>query len=134
MFKKKSSKPLPHEPVDYPVGTCVKAPSGTFFINKDGKKYKIISDNILNSYAFPRVIETSDVAISKFPTAVTNLGFRDGALLRDISSGKIYFVSGSKARPVVGLKTLSALGLVPENAVWVSRAEIATLKQGDDLP
>lgn len=133
MFKKKS-KPLPTAPVDYPVGTCVETDSGCWYlINKDGKKYRITSKNILKSWSFPRVVKTTEAAVSHYPTALTPLGFRDGALLHDTSSSILYLVSGNKARHIKGLKTLNALGLTPKDALWVSYDEILIMTKGDDL-
>lgn len=132
MFKK--AKPVPGHPVEYPAGTCVETPSGWFLINKDGKKYRIVSKTVLNSWNFPRIVKTSDQAISKYPSALTPLGFRDGTLLNDISSSTLYLVSGNKARHIKGLKTLNALGLTPKDAVWVSYDEILIMTKGDELP
>lgn len=124
---------LPKSPVVYPAGIAVRAPSGIFLINKDGKKYRVPTQRIFESWRFPLVVDTSDAAISKYPTAVTKLGFRDGSLLNNIADGKLYLASEGKLRHIVSPDFFGKIGLVPSDAVAVSDAEINIMKFGEAI-
>lgn len=129
MFRKKKTNTLPTSPVEYPAGVCVRTNAGTYLINKDGKRYKIATNAILNSWNFPLIVTTSEAALTNYPLAVTKLPFRDGTLLNNIADGRIYLVSGGKLRHVVSPTALDRLG--NPTAVIVSDAEIKLMKQGD---
>lgn len=140
LFRKKPeptlppSKPnLPHEPVVYPAGTAVVAPSGKFLINRDGKKYRFTSDAIFNSWDFPLVVVTSDVAISKYPTAVTKMKFRDGTLLNNIADGRLYLVSEGVLRHITNPIWLETLHKRYGSASVVSQADIDIMRIGEEL-
>lgn len=124
---------LPKVPQDYPAGTAVVTDKGSYFINKDGKRYRIQSDEIFWSWRFPLVVETTEEALKNYPVAVTRLAFRDGTLLNNIADGKLYLVSESKLRHITGPKTLFVLGLDANQALVVSDADIKMMKQGEPL-
>ena len=132
-FTQTLSDELRTEPYDYPPGTAVVTDKGSYFINKDGKRYRIQSDEIFHSWMFPLVVDTTEDALKNFPVAVTRLGFRDGTLLNNIADGKLYLVSESKLRHIIGNHCLSALGLDPNQALVVSDADIKIMKQGEPL-
>lgn len=120
----KSEVNLPTGPVEYPAGIAVRSPSGDYFINKDGKRYRIPTQRVFDSWKFPLVVKTSDEALSNYPVAVTKLGFRDGSLLNNIADGKLYLVSEGKLRHIVNPDFFGKVGLEPSDAVVVSDAEI----------
>lgn len=124
---------LPQEPVEYPVGACVYTDKGTYFINKDGKRYRIQSDAIYASWRFSLVIRSTEKALSKYPIALSRLGFRDGTLLNNIADGKLYLVSESKLRHIVDPDVFTRFGLNQKDAVVVSDADIKIMKQGEPL-
>ena len=131
--KKPQPRPLPTAPVNYPPGICVRTSEGTYRIGNDNKRYRIVSDRILQTWNFPFVVETSEVALSGHPRAVRKLGFRDGSLLNNLADGRIYLVSGGRLRHVTSPSVLDKLGLAKEDAVLVSDAEIKIMEQGDTL-
>lgn len=129
LFKK--TKPLRVVPIDFPTGVCVKTEKGHFYIN--GKfRHRLGSKRVFQSWAFPRVIETRESALVNFKTG-KKLGFRDGSLIREISTGKLYFVSQRKVRLVTNPDTLTLMGLKPSDAVWVADFEIKLHEEGEDL-
>ena len=70
----KSRSELPREPVEYPSGICVKTERGAYLINKDGKRYRIPTQAILDSWNFPFVVDSSEAAVSEYPVAVLKIG------------------------------------------------------------
>jgi hypothetical protein len=124
---------LPKVPQEYPAGCAVVTEKGSYFINKDGKRYRIQSDEIFWSWRFPLVVETTEAAVKNYPVAVNRLPFRDGTLLNNIADGKLYLVSEGKLRHIVGNKCLFVLGLDVNQALVVSDADIKIMKQGEPL-
>lgn len=122
---------IPTGPVEYPSGICVKSEKGVYLINKDGKRYRILTQAILDSWNFPLVVNTSEAALSKYPVAVTKLVFRDGSLLNNIADGKLYLVSGGVLRHITSPAVLERLG--SPQPVVVSDAEIQMMKQGIEI-
>lgn len=130
MWKKKS-KPLelPSSPVDYPAGTCVRTESGTYYIGTQFK-HPITSDRILNSWRFPVVVETSDVAISKYLKGKP-LGFRAGTIIYDFSTGQTFAISGAEKRLIENPDRVKDFGFdYKTDVVWVSKAEASLHKEG----
>lgn len=124
---------LPHRPVEYPSGIAVRTEEGTYYLHPDGKRYRIQSREILESWAFPLLVDTSEVALSKYPVAVTRLGFRNGSLVNNIADGKMYLVSEGKLRHVTGVSALRRLGVTRDDAVVVSESDIKIMKLGEAI-
>lgn len=124
---------MPNSPQEYPSGCALITEAGRYFLNKDGRRYRIQSDEIFWSWAFPLVIDTTETACKNYPVAVSRLGFRDGTLLNNISDGKLYLVSETRLRHITGTKPLTTLGLDPNQALVVSDADIKIMKQGEPL-
>jgi ribosomal protein S4E len=124
---------LPVKPVVFPSGIVVHTPSGYFLINKDGKKYRITSDAVLESWNFSLIVETSDAAISKYPIALTKLGFRDGSLLINIADGRMYVASEQTLRHVTTTWILDILGVTVDDFKVVSDDEINLMRQGANI-
>lgn len=123
----------PDTPQVYPAGTCVKTDKGTYLIMKDGKRYRITSQDIELSWRFPLTVITSETALSKYPLALTRLPFRDGSLLNNIADGKLYLVSEGKLRHIVSPDFLNRIQRLREDAVVVSDADIKIMKVGDSI-
>jgi hypothetical protein len=104
-----------------------------YFINKDGKKYRILSHRLLRSWNFPIIIQTSAVALSKYPVAVSKFPFRDGTLLNNVADGKLYLVSEGLLKHIVSPDVLTRLGVSEADALVVSQAEINIMKHGGEL-
>ena len=119
---------LPTEPVEYPTGIAVRTERGAYRIHTDGKRYRIPTQAILESWKFPIIVDASEASLAKYPIGVTKVGFRDGSLLNNIADGRMYVVSGGRLRHIVDPAVLDRLGN-PE-AVVVSDAEIQIMKQG----
>lgn len=132
MFRSKRPKrSLPDAPVVYPSGVCVYTDRGYYLINKDGKRYRISTGAVLESWRFPLVVETSETALSNYPIAVTKLPFRDGSVLQNIADSRMYVVSGGKLRHIVSPSVLERLG--GTKPVVVSDGEINMMKKGEDI-
>lgn len=130
---KTPTKYLPKIPHEYPAGAAVVTEKGRYYLNKDGKRYRIQSDEIFWSWQFPLVIDTTEAALKNYPVAVNRLGFRDGSLLNNIADGKLYLVSESKLRHITNPQVLFVLGLDSNQALVVSDADIKIMKQGEPL-
>ena len=61
------------------------------------------------------------------------IGFRDGTLIKDISSGKIYLVSDYKKRHVVSPDILPQLGYTNRDVILVSGREASVHQEGEVL-
>lgn len=122
---------LPTEPVLYPSGICVKTEKGAYLIQKDGKRYRIPTQAILDSWSFPFVVDTSEAALEKYPVGILKVGFRDGSLLNNIADGRMYLVSAGKLRHIIDPAVLDRLGN-PEPRV-VSDTEIKMMGQGEPI-
>lgn len=124
---------LHHTPQVYPSGICVKTEKGAYLIHKDGKRYRIPSQQILDSWSFPVVVDTSEAAVVNYPVAVSRLGFRDGSLLNNIADGKIYLVSESKLRHITSVSVLGRLGVTKDDFMLVSDSDINIMKRGEEI-
>lgn len=129
--KPRTRAELPTAPVEYPSGICVKTEKGAYLIQKDGKRYRIPTKAILDSWNFPLTVDTTEAAVSNHPLAVLKVGFRDGSLLNNIADGRIYLVSAGRLRHVVDPEVLNRLG--NPTPVTVSDAEIKMMKQGEPI-
>lgn len=124
---------VPNYPVEYPAGIALRTEKGFYFLHKDGKRYRITSDRIVDSWHFPFVVETSEIALSRYPVAVGKLGFRDGSLLNNIADGRMYIVSESKLRHITSPDVLERLGVTRDDALLVSDADINIMKLGEEI-
>lgn len=134
MFWKKTEKKAeyPDSPREYPVGTCVRTESGTFYIGTQFK-HPILTDRILSSWNFARVVETSDAAVSKYLKGKP-LGFRSGTVIYDFSEGKTYAISGVEKRHIENPDRVSEYGLdYARDVYWVSKEEAELHKEGKPI-
>lgn len=127
----KSRAELPTKPVSYPSGICVKTEKGAYLIQKDGKRYRIPTKAILDSWSFPFEVDTTEAALADYPVGVLKVGFRDGSLLNNIADGRMYLVSAGKLRHIIDPAVLDRLGN-PEPRT-VSDAEIKMMGQGEPI-
>lgn len=124
---------LPTEPVTYPSGICVKTEKGAYLIQKDGKRYRIPTKAILDSWNFPLIVDASEAALANYPVGVLKVGFRDGSLLNNIADGRLYLVSAGRLRHIVDPAVFDRLGINHLMATVVSDAEIQMMKQGEPI-
>ena len=130
LFKNTKSTLTISQPTNFPSGLAVRTDKATYWI-KDGKRYKLISDRAANSWSFTTVNAT-EAALSGIKL-VGKLGFRDGALIKNIADGKMYLVSQNKLRHIVDPDIFDRYGLDRSRLVEVSEAEIKAHDIGENL-
>jgi hypothetical protein len=118
------------QPTNFPSGIAVKTDKDTYWI-KDGKRYRLISDRAAKSWSFTTVNAT-EAALAGFKVA-GKLGFRDGALIKNIADGKIYLVSQNKLRHIVDPDSFTKYGLDRSKIVEVSEAEVSAHDLGENI-
>lgn len=134
MFRRqKKTTQLPSSPQVYPTGICLKTEKGTYSLLKDGKRYRVQSQEIEKSWSFPLVVKTTEVACKNYPVAISKLPFRDGTLLYNIADGKMYLVSEAKLRHIVGVGVLVRLGVSFNDAMTVSQSDINLMRMGEAI-
>ena len=113
-----------------PSGMIAKTEKGYFYV-KGEKRFKFISDRARDSWRL-RVIETSE--LSMFHCKIVGVvGFRDGTLIKDISSGKIYLMVDNKKNQIVDPDDLKFLGFTKKDIITVSKKEADFQKEGENL-
>jgi hypothetical protein len=130
LFKKKIhpviTKPLNRiKPID---GLMITDGENYWFI-KGGKRVKCFSYRSFKSWSLDAILATPQ-ACKTIPLTGT-LGFRDGSLIKDVVSGKIYLVSSSKTRLVTNPDILDIIGR--DKIIEVGPEEIAIHNRGEDL-
>ena len=130
LFKNTQSISIISQPTNFPSGIAVKTDSATYWI-KDGKRYKLISDRAAQSWSFTTVLAT-ETALSGIKL-VGKLGFRDGALIKNIADGKMYLVSQNKLRHIIDPDIFNKYGLDRSKMVEVSEKEILAHDLGEAL-
>jgi hypothetical protein len=123
----------------YPVGTVLRTTTtdpGSMIVDAAGGKQarrQFISVAARRSWQIPDglVIFVSPEAVSAIPRA-TNLGYRDGALLRNSSTGKYYFVERGAKRPV-STASLAYWKIPTSTAYSPTSSELAAIPTGSTL-
>jgi hypothetical protein len=103
---------------------------GHFYIKGD-KRFKFISDRARLSWNLHEV-NTTESAMSDVKLAGI-VGFRDGSLIKDISTNKLYLMVDNKKMLIVDPDDLIALGFKKHNAILVSKREADFQKDGGNL-
>jgi len=96
----------------------------------------LISDRAAKSWCFTTV-KATEAALSGIKL-VGKLGFRDGALIKNIADGKMYLVSQNKLRHIVDPDIFIKYGLdrsnlIRSNLIEVSEAEVKAHDLGEIL-
>ncbi len=134
MLKWKQKKPTQNilitSPTSFPSGIAVETDKATYWI-KDNKRFRLISERAARSWAFTTV-RASESALSNIKV-VGKLGFRDGALIKNIADGKMYLISQNKRRHVVDPDVFIKYGLDRNLLIEVSEAEANMHDLGEDL-
>jgi len=130
LFKNTKATLTISQPTNFPSGIAVKTDKDTYWI-KDGKRYKLISDRAAKSWSFTTVSAT-EAALTGFKVA-GKLGFRDGALIKNIADGRIYLVSQNKLRHIVDPDSFIRYGLNRSDVVEVSEAEVSAHDLGENI-
>lgn len=113
-----------------PSGLIAHTEKGTFLV-KTGKRFRFVSDRAQASWNL-RVVESNEFTMKDIPISGI-VGFRDGTLIRDISSHKIYLISDNKKMHVVNPDTLRNLGFKISDIILVSSKEATLHRDGGIL-
>ncbi|AXH67420.1 hypothetical protein SEA_WOFFORD_67 [Streptomyces phage Wofford] len=132
-FRRKKAKPqvAPTVPVDYPTGTCVQTENGLFYI-KGKFRYRITSMRILDSWDFPYILKSSESALARCKIG-GKLGFRQGTLVKDISSDRMYLISENLRRQITSPDFFDIMLFPRDNMIEVSPEELALHKEGEKI-
>ena len=113
-----------------PGGLIARTEKGDFLVKGD-KRFKFISNRARDSWKL-KIIETNELAMQNIKIAGV-IGFRDGTLIRDISSHKIYLISDYKKRHVVAPDFFKNLGYRMNDVILVSAKEAGVHQEGVNL-
>ena len=113
-----------------PGGLIARTEKGDFLV-KGNKRFKFVSDRARDSWKM-RVVKTNELAMQNIKVAGV-IGFRDGSLIRDISSHKIYLISEYKKRHVTSPDVLKSLGFRKNDILLVSGRECSVHHDGESL-
>lgn len=138
MFRKKNATP-PTTPTEYPAGSFIKTERGHFYIAAPGKRYRIVSQRVLDSWSPQRVVTTTEAAVAKYKIAA-KMKMRNGSLIWNLSDGKIYLIENGKRRWLKNPDWFFRLGLDPSDLKFnmkritlVSLDELNLHPEGEDL-
>jgi len=139
MFRKKKFQAVklptirqPKDITDLPTGTVIETVNGDYFYIKGSKKFRIISDRILFSWSFPRTVYVTQACADRYKT-FGRLGFREGTIIRDITTSAIYLISENKKRLVTTPDALDNLGVATDGIMLVSPEEAGIHEGGEDI-
>jgi hypothetical protein len=101
------------------------------FLVKGAKRFRFVSNRARDSWKL-QPIETNEEAMKD--TKISGLlGFRDGTVIRDISSHKIYLISEQNRRHIVSPDALKNLGFAMKDIILVSAKEASVHQDGELL-
>jgi hypothetical protein len=130
MLKKKQQHKTVSSPTNFPSGIAVRTEKNVYWI-KDGKRFRLISERAVESWAFT-IVHATEAALAG-SKVVGKLGFRDGTLIKNIADGKIYLISQNKRRHVVDPDTFDRYGLDRSKTIEVSESETNMHDLGENL-
>lgn len=113
-----------------PPGLIAHTEKGDFLV-KGSKRFKFVSERARDSWNL-RIVGTSELVMRDVKVAGI-IGFRDGTLIRDISSHKIYLISDYKKRHVTSPDTIRDLGYAKNEILLVSGREASVHQDGEPL-
>lgn len=125
--RKKTQKPRPLAPVDYPSDVFVATEKGVYFI-KGAYKFRLFSEKALDSWG-AKIIQGSEAALANHKEGPV-LGFRNGTMIKTFSDACTYLVSGNKRRKILDFERY---GLDDSGVIIVSRDEINIHEEGEVL-
>jgi hypothetical protein len=113
-----------------PGGLIASTEKGDYLVKGD-KRFKFVSSRARDSWNL-KPVKTTEFAMSACKVAGV-VGFRDGTLIRDISSHKIYLISDYKKRHVVSPDAFKNLGYSMKDVLLVSSKETVVHQEGEPL-
>lgn len=121
----------------YPQGALLQDnKSGGVYYVEDGIKYPIWDKEImLANYPDYRLTPVSSEELSKYVTAATGVGFKDGSLIKTAVDAKVYVISNGQKRWIANEITFNQLGYKWSDVIIVSEkvASLHPLGQQLDL-
>jgi hypothetical protein len=102
-----------------------------YFLIKGSKRFRFVSDRARESWKL-KVVYTTELAMRDIKISGV-VGFRDGTLIRDISTHKIYLVSDYKKMHVADPDVFRNLGFTYKDIILVSSKEVNMHKDGGVL-
>lgn len=131
IIRKKTKKLNIAEPISKikPIDGLMITDGENYWFIKGGKRVKCFSYRSFKSWSLDAILATPQ-ACKTIPLTGT-LGFRDGSLIKDVVSGKIYLVSSSKTRLVTNPDVLDILGR--DKIIEVSPEEVAIHTEGEPI-
>lgn len=131
MFRKKSKESaIPTTKTDYPYGVFVVTEAG-FFLIRDKCRLRIKSQRAMASWSAP-LLASSEDAVRHLPILRT-IGFRDGSLVRDFATGKVYLISRNLKRHIKSPDVFDRLGLNKSLIIDASEEEVNIHQDGEVL-
>ena len=132
MFKRKPKLTTPPtSPTEYPNSTVVHTEKGYYMIRKTHRLH-IYTQRVLDSWRFPRIVETTEAAVVKYPIT-GKLGFREGTLLLNCADGRMYLVADGKRRHITSPDVFGRLGATHSDLLVVSATEILLHAEGEKI-
>jgi hypothetical protein len=129
MFRRKQTK-TEHRVTSPPNGSFLFDGEDTWLV-KSGKLYQLHSARAADSWSANPIKIPAGWVNTMGLTIAGTVGFRDGSLIKDIVSGKIYLVSDSRTRLVVSPNVLDILGR--DRIIEVGPDEVGIHKEGEDI-
>lgn len=132
MRRRRNQKPTTS--TEYSAGSFIETEKGYFYVVNASKRYRIVSIRVLNSWAPPRVIQTTEAAVSKYRISA-KMKFRNGSLIYNLADGKIYLIVEGKRCPIVSPDALSRIGssINDKGIVTVSKQESELHELGEEI-
>ena len=113
-----------------PGGLIAQTEKG-YFLVKGSKRFRFVSDRARASWNL-KVVPTTELAMRDIKISGI-VGFRDGTLIRDISTHKIYLISDYKKMHVSDPDVFKNLGFTYKDVILVSSREALLHKDGGIL-
>lgn len=129
-----SSPQITHQtsPVNWPAGLFVEAEDGVWYIIAPGKRVRVFSDRVLNSWSATPLYGT-EASLKNHTQLVGPLGFRNGTLIKNIVSGRYYLISENKRRLIANPDIFTNFNLSSDTAIIVSDEEANLHPEGEVL-
>jgi len=137
-----------NEIISYTIGTEINvsstAPTGViyqitdlnnnYYLLKDGSFYPIIEKNLLTkNYKNIPIEKHKKSELSKYPMVYTPINIKDGLLLNENGSSKIYVIENGKKRQLADTDTFNAMGYKKENIIKVSIQTLINIPEGEKI-
>ena len=136
MFRRLKTQDLPTSPTDYPSGTFIETEKGYFYVLNSTKRYRLLSNRVLDSWSPHRVVRTTEAAVRHYRTAA-KMRFRNGSLIHNLADGKVYLIEDGRRRHITSPEAFLKIGVDPDAlrkyVMAVSLDEINLHPLGDEL-